>query len=148
MSNQITGVWVELMLFPVIFGNIFDNQLQACFRVSVKFCMSTMNVNDFFFSFDYLLASKFWISLVIIWNSELQFSAAAITLLRLCWGLKLHKMCPGYDSKQFHGKASVMMELWGMQSNLSLPSLPALFWAEEVASDRVLSIDQIEQFDI
>ena len=29
--------------------------------------------------------------------------------------------CPGYDTKQSDGKASVMLALWGMQSTSSLP---------------------------
>ena len=37
-----------------------------------------------------------------------------------------------------------MLELWGMQSTLSLPSLPGPLWPEEVASDKVLSMIQIE----
>ena len=41
-----------------------------------------------------------------------------------------------------------MLELKGMQSTLSLPSLPGPLWPEAVAHDRVLSIGQIEQFDI
>ena len=29
--------------------------------------------------------------------------------------------CPGYDTRQADGEASVMLELWGMQSTPSLP---------------------------
>ena len=32
--------------------------------------------------------------------------------------------CPAYDTKQFDGKDPVMLELWGMRSTPSLPSLP------------------------
>ena len=35
-----------------------------------------------------------------------------------------------------------MLELWGMQSALSLPSLPGSLWPRVVATDRVLSISQ------
>ena len=31
--------------------------------------------------------------------------------------------CPWYDTKQSDGEASVMLELWGMQSTPSLPLL-------------------------
>ena len=41
-----------------------------------------------------------------------------------------------------------MLELWGMQSTPSLPSLPGLHWPGVVAPERVLSIGQIELFDI
>ena len=32
--------------------------------------------------------------------------------------------CPGYNTKQFHGEAPVMLELWGMWSTPSLSLLP------------------------
>ena len=51
---------------------------------------------------------------------------------------------PGYDSKQSVGEAQVMPELWEIQTT---PSLPCL-WLRVVATDRVLSIGQIELFDI
>ena len=41
-----------------------------------------------------------------------------------------------------------MLELWGMQSTPSLPYFQVHTSPEVVASDRVLSIGQIEQFDI
>ena len=37
-------------------------------------------------------------------------------------GKKIPK-CAGYDIKQSDGEAPVMLELWGMQSNPSWPSL-------------------------
>ena len=36
--------------------------------------------------------------------------------------------CPEYDTKQSDGEAPVMLELWGMQNTLSLPSLPGSLW--------------------
>ena len=63
--------------------------------------------------------------------------------------LRLHpNECPAYDTKQTDGEASVMPEIWGMQSTTSLQSLPAPLWLGVVARDRVLSLDQIEQLDI
>ena len=32
--------------------------------------------------------------------------------------------CPGNDTKQSDGEVPVILELWGMQSTPSLPSLP------------------------
>ena len=49
-----------------------------------------------------------------------------------------------YDTKESDGEVPAMLELWEMRSTLSLPSLPGLLWTGVVASDRVLSIDQIE----
>ena len=37
-----------------------------------------------------------------------------------------------------------MLELWGMRSTTSLPSLPGSLWPEKIAPDRVISMDQIE----
>ena len=37
-----------------------------------------------------------------------------------------------------------MLELWGMQSTPSLPSLPGQLWLGVVEPDRVLSMGQIE----
>ena len=50
-----------------------------------------------------------------------------------------------YDNKQSDGKVTVILELWGMQSTLSLPLLPGQLWPGVVAPDRVLSMGQIEQ---
>ena len=41
-----------------------------------------------------------------------------------------------------------MLELWGMRSIPLLSSLLCSFWPRVVALDRVLSMDQIELFDI
>ena len=40
-----------------------------------------------------------------------------------------------------------MLDLRGIQSTPSLPSLPGPLWARVVAPDRVLSMGQIELFD-
>ena len=45
--------------------------------------------------------------------------------------------CPGYDTKQSDGEVSAMVELWGMRSTPSLPSLPGPLWLGVVAPDRV-----------
>ena len=52
--------------------------------------------------------------------------------------------CPGYDTKQSNCEFPVIVELWGMQSTLSLPLLPGPLWPGVVAPDRVLSMGQIE----
>ena len=56
--------------------------------------------------------------------------------------------CPGYNTKQSDGEVSVMLGLWVMRSTLSLPSLPSLLCPGVVAPDKVLSMGQIELFDI
>ena len=50
----------------------------------------------------------------------------------------------GYDTKQSDGEVLVMLELWGMRSAPSLPSLQGPFWPGVIASDWVLSGGQIE----
>ena len=54
----------------------------------------------------------------------------------------------GYDTKQSDGEAPVMLELWGMQSTPSLPSLPGPLCPRVVAPDRVLSLYQRDPFII
>ncbi len=44
--------------------------------------------------------------------------------------------CPRCDTKQSDGEAPVMLELCGMQSTPSLPSLPGPLWTRVVATDK------------
>ena len=70
--------------------------------------------------------------------------------LHLCRGVRplSPNEYPGYDIKQSGGDAPVMLELWGMRSTLSLPLFPDPLWPRVVAPERVLSMHQIELFDI
>ena len=52
--------------------------------------------------------------------------------------------CPAYDTKQSDGEVPVMLELLGMWSTSSLPSLPGPLCPGVVALDRALSMGQIE----
>ena len=63
--------------------------------------------------------------------------------LYLCRGIRLPNKCPRYDSKQSNGEVPVMLELWWMQTNLSLPSLPCPLWSGVAVPNRVLSMGQI-----
>ena len=69
--------------------------------------------------------------------------------LHLCKGARLPapNECPVFDIKQSDGTAPVMLELWGMQSTLSLSLFPGLLWPRVVAPDKVLSRCEIELFD-
>ena len=58
---------------------------------------------------------------LINWPSRLWLPNTPTTSLQRG---KTPNECPGYNTKQSDGKASVMLELWGMRSNFSLPSLP------------------------
>ena len=59
-----------------------------------------------------------------------------------------HNECPVYDIKKSDSEAPVILELWGMQSILSLPFFLGPLWPGMVASNRVLSMGQIEQCNI
>ena len=52
--------------------------------------------------------------------------------------------CFVYDTKQSDGEASVVLELWGMQSTPLFPFFEGLFCSGDIASDVVLSMSQIE----
>ena len=56
--------------------------------------------------------------------------------------------CPGYDIKQSDGEAPVLVELWGMQNTPSLPKLQSRLLAGVVTLEKVLSMVQMELFDI
>ena len=73
------------------------------------------------------------------------------------WGCRIHwvHLCkeirPTYPTSvlditenNLPGKFPGMLELWGMWSICSLPSLPSPFWPEVVTPDRALSISQIK----
>ena len=46
------------------------------------------------------------------------------------------KECPRYDAKQSDSKVLAVLELWGMRSTPSLPSLPGPLWPGVVAPDK------------
>ena len=56
--------------------------------------------------------------------------------------------CPGYGTKKSDSEALVMLELWGIWSTRSLLLLSGQLWPRVVAPERVLSMNQIELFDI
>ena len=60
--------------------------------------------------------------------------------LHLCRGVRPPKRVSWYDTKQSDGEVPAMLELWGMRSTPSLPSLPGPLWPGVVAPDRVLSM--------
>ena len=69
--------------------------------------------------------------------------------LYLCGGVRLlANECSIYDTKQSEGKPPVMLELWGIRSSLSLPSLLGPLLPGVVEPDRHLSMGQIELFNI
>ena len=62
-------------------------------------------------------------------------------LLHLCRGVRPPpNECPGYDIKQSDGEVPVMLELWGIRSTSSLPSVPGPVWPGVAVLDRVLSM--------
>ena len=56
--------------------------------------------------------------------------------------------CFTYNTKQSDAEVSVMLELWGMRSTPSLPSLPGSLWLGVVAPDKILCMGQIALFNI
>ena len=45
-------------------------------------------------------------------------------------GVRPPNECPGYDTKQSDGEVTAMLELWGMRSTPSSPSLPGPLWVK------------------
>ena len=60
-----------------------------------------------------------------------------IRRLLLCREVRPHpNECPRYDTKQSDGEVPAVLELWGMRSTPSLPSLPGPPWPGVVAPDK------------
>ena len=105
-------------------------------------------------SFNLLYIIVVYIMLYIWWESFSQLHQRKpcpvgwgyrIHWLHLCWGSKTSlNECARYDTKQCDGEIPVIMELWGMWSIPLLSSLPGPLCPGVVASDRVLSMDEIK----
>ena len=66
----------------------------------------------------------------------------------LCRGIRPRNDFLGYDINQSDDDAPPRLEHWGMRYTPSFESLPDPLGPLVVAPDRVLSMGQIEQFDI
>ena len=108
--------------------------------------MYILNKYPFFFFF-----CTFWTST--------HFNIFHLLLAQLAWGVEYadcmsaenktpSNECSWYDTKPSDNEAPVILVLRGMWSTPSLPSFPGPLWAGLVAPDRVLSMGQIEVFDI
>ena len=66
-----------------------------------------------------------------------QLGGCRIHQLLFCRGVRPPpNECPGYDTKQSDGEVPAVLELWGMRSTPSLPSLPGPLWLGVVAPDK------------
>ena len=63
-------------------------------------------------------------------------------------GLILPNEGPGYNTKPSHGEVPVMLELWGMQSNPSLPLFLGPLWPGVVVPDRTQSMSNRTELHI
>ena len=72
--------------------------------------------------------------------------AVKIRRLHLCTGIRTppRNEYPIYDARHTNGEVPVMLELWGIRSSPSLPSLSGPLRPAVVAPNRVLSMGQIE----
>ena len=86
---------------------------------------------------EFELQSRDYVHFVINTHGEVAKSAgtAEYTDCISAEGYDSTNECIGYDTKQSDGEASVMVELWGMRSNPSLPLLSGSLWPGVVAPD-------------
>ena len=92
---------------------------------------------------------NFYTSILYFLINRVQlYGAAEYTDCTLCRRVRPSNECPGYDTKQSDGEALVILELCGNRSILSLPSLPGPLGLGVEAPYMVLSMGQIELFDI
>ena len=114
-------------------------------------------------SYTYKLCTVIWFQefLILIIFTELYGLIYYSLILIICtqlyncpvsWGCRIHWLhlcrgvrpppneCPGYNTKQSDGEVPAVLELWGIRSTPSLPSLPGPLWPGVVALDRALSM--------
>ena len=110
---------------------------------------------------EYLIFGRFGRMKVMNSKHSLFWSVNLTSSSPLSWGYRIHKVhlcsgvrplphnkCPDYDIKQSDSGAPAMLELWRVWSTPSLPLFPGSLWPRMAATDRVLSMGQIELFDI
>ena len=103
-------------------------------------------------------ASTIIYRLSIVWKSDLfdkiKRGFFQVVAGQVGWGSRIHRLhlfrgirlpnyCLGYDTKS-DVEAPVILELWGWVQSTLLPSFPGPLWPGVVASDKVLSMGQIE----
>ena len=103
------------------------------------------NINSFtqFYSlrvFPHVLSSDFFSELL-----DKSVGAVEYTDCFSSKGWDFTNECLGYDIKPSDGEAPIMLELWEMQSALSLPLLPGQLLPRVVLIDRFSSMGHIEQ---
>ena len=64
----------------------------------------------------------------------------SIIILIILTNIIFHLPKSWYDTKQSDGEVPAVLELWGMRSTPSLPSLPGPLWPSVVAPDWALSM--------
>ena len=102
-----------------------------------------IRISVFILQVDYFVLSNYYHLIIIIYKQislevTIAQSAGAVEYTD-CFsaeGLDPPNECPGYDTKQSDGEVPAMLELWGMRSTPSLPSLPGPLGPGVVAPDK------------
>ena len=84
------------------------------------------------FSSKHQIPGTFPFIVILVQTYPQTYTAKSIGTASLQWGKTPphnNKKCSIYDTKQFDGELVVMMELWGIWKNPSLPSLPGPLWS-------------------
>ena len=121
-------------------GKFHANWYKA--KTSVK-CLTVFslqhNVRNVFFKLMYMATNHIAIKKNILSFCPVDWGCRIHRLL-LCRRVRPHNECSVYNTKQSDGEVPAVLEVWGMRSTLSLPSLPGPLLPGVVAPDRALSM--------
>ena len=130
-----------------------SSRIWTCVAVSISYDYNNYTISSLLYIFSsFFLSCLFYIfslsSSIYSFLSLIWFGAGGwvyrIHQLHLCRGVRIPNECPGYNTKQSNGEASVKLKLWEMYSTSLLPFLPNSLWPGVVTLDKILYLSQIE----
>ena len=122
--------------------------IELFFTLKLYLCWTELFAIELFFTLKLYLCWTELFEILYLKIIRIRLKYLIISYCIFCpvsWGCRIHwlHLCRGvrpppqrvswYDTKQSHGEVPAVLELWGMRSTPSLPSLPGPLWRGLVA---------------